>query len=130
MDQQPKNIIKKKLQKWGNIRLTKDNLRELREAISDATGHNKFASFTNVRKWVSQVKKDMKKEASTSKKEKPKSKREPAAKKDVAVSMAIISDRIFLQTIGYEIAAIRRSMDRINSQLTEVEKKLSLKKEA
>ena len=125
MDEQTKNIIKKKLQKLGDIRLGKEHLKELREEISTGTGHNQFASFKNIRKWVSMVKKDVKKDG---KKEEPALKREkPFAleKKEPDVPMEAISDRVFMQTIGYEIAGIRRSMDRISAQLTEIEKKLS-----
>ena len=128
MDEQSKNIIKKKLQKLGDARLNKDNLKEIRDEISASTGHNKFASFKNVRKWVSMVKKELKKEqVSSSKKEKAKG---PAVEKAApSVPNVAISDRVFMQTIGFEIAGIRRSMDRISNQLDELEKKLALKKE-
>jgi hypothetical protein len=128
MDEQTKNIIKRKLQKIGDVRLSKEHLKELREEIAHGTGHNKFAPFKNIRKWVAMVKKDMKKEeVSTPKKEKER----PAVseKKELVEPMTVISDRVFMQTIGYEIAGIRRSMDRISSQLTEIEKRLSSKKE-
>ncbi len=126
MDEQTKNIIKRKLQKIGDVRLSKEHLKELREEIAHGTGHNKFAPFKNIRKWVAMVKKDMKKEeVSTPKKEKP----AVSEKKELVEPMTVISDRVFMQTIGYEIAGIRRSMDRISSQLTEIEKRLSSKKE-
>jgi hypothetical protein len=129
MDEQSKNIIRKKLQKLGDSRLSKDNLKEIRDEISEATGHNKFASFKNVRKWVSMVKKELKKEQAGSTK-KEKASRGPAAEKSAPpVPGAVISDRVFMQTIGFEIAGIRRSMDRISNQLDELEKKLALKKE-
>ncbi len=129
MDEQTRNIIRKKLQKLGDIRLAKEHLKELREEISEGTGHNQFASFKNIRKWVSMVKKDMKKdgrreEAVTTKKEKSGA----TERKEPDIPLEAISDRVFMQTIGYEIAGIRRSMDRISSQLTEIEKKLSSSK--
>ncbi len=130
MDDKGKNIVKRKLRKWGNPRLTKDQLKELRESIAQDTGHNKYASFKNLRKWVAQVKKEMKKEDSATKKTKTKKSDSTTSKKEVAATMALISDKVFIQTIGYEIAAIRRSMDRIGNQLTEIEKKLETKKES
>jgi hypothetical protein len=129
MDEQSRNIIKKKLQKIGDVRLNKDHLKELRQEISQGTGHNKFASFTNIRKWVAMVKKEQKKEASAPKKEKERPMPAYVDKKDPVEHTAAISDRVFMQTIGYEIASIRRSMDRISTQLTDIEKKLSSKRE-
>lgn len=129
MDEQSRNIIRRKLQKLGDVRLSKEHLKELREEIAQGTGHNKFAPFKNIRKWVSMVKKEMKKEeASASKKEREKP--SSSDRKEAEVPIAAISDRVFMQTIGYEIAGIRRSMDRIGAQLTEIEKKLSAKKES
>jgi hypothetical protein len=124
MDEQSKNIIKRKLQKLGDMRLGKEHLKELREEIAQGTGHNKFAPFKNIRKWVAMVKKEMKKEPALKKERAP-----APEKKAVDEPVAAISDRVFLQTIGYEVAGIRRTMDRISSQLTEIEKKLSSKKE-
>ncbi len=128
MDEQSRNIITRKLQKLGDVRLGKDHLKELRDEISKGTGHNKFASFKNIRKWVAMVKKEMKKEK---KEEAAPRKERPAApeRKETDEPMAAISDRVFMQTIGYEIAGIRRTMDRISTQLTDIEKKLSSKKE-
>jgi hypothetical protein len=128
MDEQTKNIIRRKLQKIGDVRLSKEHLKELREEIAHGTGHNKFAPFKNIRKWVAMVKKDTKKEEVTSSK-KEKDKSALPEKKETVEPMAAISDRVFMQTIGYEIAGIRRSMDRISTQLTEIEKKISTKKE-
>ncbi|MFH1470238.1 MAG: hypothetical protein ABIF01_00660 [Candidatus Micrarchaeota archaeon] len=128
MDEQTGDIIRKKLQKLGNVRLGKEHLKELREEISRGTGHNQFASFKNIRKWVSMVKKGMKKER---KDETPPPKKERAApaKKESEELMPELSERVFIQTVGYEIAGIRRSMDRISSQLDDIEKKLATKKE-
>jgi len=127
MDEQTGDIIRKKLQKLGEVRLGKEHLKELREEISQGTGHNQFASFKNIRKWVAMVKKGMKKE----KKEEPAPKKERAApaKKEPEELMPELSERVFIQTVGYEIAGIRRTMDRISSQLDDIEKKLANKRE-
>jgi len=128
MDEQTGDIIRKKLQKLGEVRLGKEHLKELREEISQGTGHNQFASFKNIRKWVAMVKKGMKKE----KKEEPpapKKERAAPAKKEPEDLMPELSERVFIQTVGYEIAGIRRTMDRISSQLDGIEKKLANKRE-
>ena len=130
MDEQTQTIIKRKLQKLGEIRLGKEHLKELREEIAQGTGHNQFASFKNIRKWVAMVKKETKKDSKKEEVASPKKERLAAApeRKDADEPMAVISDRVFMQTIGYEIAGIRRSMDRIGAQLTEIEQKLSAAK--
>ncbi|MFH1286021.1 MAG: hypothetical protein ABIH99_05565 [Candidatus Micrarchaeota archaeon] len=137
MDEQTKKIIKNKLLgPWGAQPLTKDALSELRGEIAKKTGKNKYAPFANVKKWIKDVKKEIKQELKTAMKTEESTKtifRElprPPAPAIIAPSPSPIMDRVYLQTVSFEIAGIRKSMERISKQLDELEKQIASKGKA
>lgn len=123
MDEATAEIISRKLRAWEGQPIDNHKLVELRNEISTKTGKNKFAPFSNVKIWIKQVRKTMAKE----KKSGSKSKKAGAQEYSVP-PMSPVMDKVFLQTISYEIAGIRRAMERVSHQLDQVEKQLYLKR--
>jgi hypothetical protein len=86
MDDKTSKIIAGYLKKWQGQVITKEMLGKLRDDIHKKTRKNKFAPFSNVKKWIKAVRKQMKaekkaKEAKSAPKAKAKGKkgREKAA---------------------------------------------------
>ncbi len=116
-------IIKRKLREWKGQTIKKDMLIELRIAIN-----KKNAPFSNVRKWISATRKQMAAEEKASKK----ATSAPGAPSNVALRSTMPvplppapSERVYLQNIGYEIAGIRRALEKMTQQLDVVEKQLA-----
>jgi hypothetical protein len=162
MDDKTKAIIRAKLEKWSGEVIDKDKLSELRDEVYKKTRKNKFAPFSNFKKWIKLVRKDMHAEAKKAGKsvirehatkiEHEQKGAEPEArimslsskverslndlKEETQQLMevpmpkpTIIFDKVYLQSIQYEIANIRSMMERINKQLDKLEKQLSSRKE-
>ena len=60
MDEDVKKIIKKTLQKWEGESINQNKLSELKEIIYKKTGKYKFLPYTNLKKWIKEVKSEMK----------------------------------------------------------------------
>jgi len=162
MDDKTKSIIRAKLEKWSGEVIDKGKLSELRDEVYKKTRKNKFAPFSNFKKWIKIVRKEMHAEAkkagkSVVREHATKIEHEPKAEQAEAKIMqltskverslnelkeeatqlqevpmpkpTIIFDKVYLQSIQYEIANIRSMMERINKQLDKLEKQLSSKKE-
>ncbi len=163
MDETIIKIVKARLKRWEGQTLDKAKLNSLRTEIYDKTRTNKFAPFSNIKKWVHAARKHMaadakaaaKSAASASKKSasasKSKSHSSPAPAHIPAVSAAVqnslddiksemdltprqevvmpkapvVLDKVYLQSISFEIAAMRSAMDRIGRQLDKLERELN-----
>ncbi len=164
MDETILKIVKARLKRWEGQTLDKTKLDALRAEIYDKTKTNKFAPFSNIKKWVHEARKsiasDAKAAAKSASSKKPaqasKSKSHSHASAPVpapipAVSHAVQSsldeikgemdltprqevsmpkapvvlDKVYLQSISFEIAAMRSAMDRIGRQLDKLEKELN-----
>ncbi len=126
MDENVKKIIIDKLEEWGpEESITVTRLAELRDEITKQTGKHKFLPYTNLRKWVREVKKEMK---TTSKSKKKQAKKEEAPAVAPTPQRAIISpfaDRVFFQNFTYELTSMRKTLERISKQLDELERQVN-----
>ncbi|MEM3399215.1 MAG: hypothetical protein QXP42_00075 [Candidatus Micrarchaeia archaeon] len=124
-------LVKAKLKEWEGETINLEKLKLLRELIGKKTGKHKYSSFKIIRKWVKEAKKALKKEA----KEQPKTptdkaaiSAEPTEPKSVGTIIELpkpkIPDKVYLQTISFEIAGIRRGIEKMNKQLQALEEKL------
>ncbi len=68
MDEKIIKIVSAKLRKCEGQPMTPERLAEIRAAVYSATKTNKFASFSNIKKWVKAARSAMKKDESASKK--------------------------------------------------------------
>ncbi|MFA5930442.1 MAG: hypothetical protein WC861_06180 [Candidatus Micrarchaeia archaeon] len=181
MDEKVIKIVAAKLRRIGDQPINAEKLTEIREEVYKATRTNKFASFSNVKKWVKAARGYMKaqeKAAAASKggahspqanraaKAKPAAagKGKPAAGKPakftkreeefvapvvprkiedsvnfikeentpampsqevVLPKPTIVIDKVYLQSIKFEIAGIRQTMERVSRQLDKLEKELT-----
>ena len=165
MDEKIVKIVAAKLRRIGDQPINADRLTEIREDVFKATKTNKFASFSNVKKWVKAARSYMKTQEKASSKAKPApSKPKPAAKaaskpakreeefvapvvprriedsvnfikEENAPAMpsqevvlpkpTIVIDKVYLQSIKFEIAGIRQTMERVSRQLDKLEKELT-----
>ena len=137
MDDDIKKIINKALQNWEGETINDKKLGELKEMIFKKTGKHKFLPYTNLKKWIKEVKRDMKDKKPTKKVETKKEK--PTENKKVVVNVnkvkeekvsenvsqkAVISpfqDRVLFQNLSYEISSMRRALERISKQLDDLE---------
>ncbi|MEM4389765.1 MAG: hypothetical protein QXG98_03805 [Candidatus Micrarchaeia archaeon] len=124
MDEEVAAIIRKKLKSWGDEKLNTAKLVELRKEITERTGKYKFAPFSNIKKWVREVKKTLSAE------ERPAKKTATAKVTPAEETAPLLSDRVFLQNISFEIAGMRRTLERISQQLDMLERQLALKRGA
>jgi hypothetical protein len=157
MDDAIFKIIKNRLTRWEGQTLNQEKLGALRSEIYDKTRTNKFAPFSNIKKWIKGARKRMAAEAKAAakkegKKGKPASRgrSEPArpaavpaavqnsldeikaemnlepARQEVSLPKpTVVMDKVYLQSISFEIAAMRSAMDRIGRQLDKLEKELN-----
>ena len=162
MDEKIIKIVAAKLRRIGDQPINAEKLTEIREEVYKATRTNKFASFSNVKKWVKAARNYMK--AQEKAKAKPASKAKPAASKPVKFTKreeefvapvvprriedsvnfikeentpalpaqevmlpkpTIVIDTVYLQSIKFEIAGIRQTMERVSRQLDKLEKELT-----
>ncbi len=173
MDEKIIKIVAAKLRRIGDQPINAEKLTGIRGEVYKATKTNKFASFSNVKKWVKAARGYMKaqEKASASKakhahKAKP-AKAKPAAKaaskpakpakreeefvapvvprriedsvnfikeenspampsqEVVLPKPIIVFDKVYLQSIKFEIAGIRQTMERVSRQLDKLEKELT-----
>lgn len=137
MEDDIKKIITKALLNWEGETINDKKLGELKEMIFKKTGKHKFLPYTNLKKWIKEVKRDMKDKKPTKKVEAKKEK--PTENKKVVVNVskvkeekvsenvsqkAVISpfqDRVLFQNLSYEISSMRRALERISKQLDDLE---------
>ena len=156
MDEKIIRIVASKLRKYAGQPINQEKLVSIRSAVYSATRTNKSASFSNVKKWIKEARKLMKKrDMATAKAKKRPSKKPKQAKqtepvvpevpKKVEQSLNLIKeeaapappmqevmlpkpkivfDKVYLQSIKYEIAGIRQTMERMSRQLDKLEKEL------
>lgn len=165
MEEKIIKIVAGKLRHYEGQPIDQAKLESIRSAVYSATKTNKFASFSNVKKWIKAARSMMKKQAAASKKA---SKKAPSKKhahpshhehaapvremaipevsrkvedsvnlikeetspavplQEVALPRPqIVFDKIYLQSIKFEIAGIRQAMERVSRQLDKLEKELS-----
>jgi len=133
-----KKIITKALLNWEGETINDKKLGELKEMIFKKTGKHKFLPYTNLKKWIKEVRRDMKDKKPTKKVE-TKVKTKPTENKKVVVNVskvkeekvsenvaqkAVISpfqDRVLFQNLSYEISSMRRALERISKQLDDLE---------
>lgn len=152
MDEKTSGIITVYLKKWQGQVITKEMLEKLRDDIYKRTKKNKFAPFSNVKKWIKAVRKEMKAKEKAKAPAKAKGKKErekpephslparieesitalkdevhmPAPPVEMRLPKApILFDKVYLQNIQFEISNIRQMMERISRQLDKLEKELS-----
>jgi hypothetical protein len=180
MDEKIIKIVAAKLRRIGDQPINAEKLSGIRADVYKTTRTNKFASFSNVKKWVKAARGHMKAQAKASaskarpaSRAKPASKAKPAAKAKHASKPAgkparftkreeefvapvvprkiedsvnfikeentpalpaqevvlpkptIVFDKVYLQSIKFEIAGIRQTMERVSRQLDKLEKELS-----
>ncbi len=132
MDDKVKSIIMKKLKDWEGESITVTKLAELREIITKKTGKHKFLPYVNLRKWVREVKKEMRAmskqksavvEKTAAKAPQPSAKQEPPAAQGAMISP--FADRVYFQNLTYELTSMRRTLERISKQLDELETQLN-----
>jgi hypothetical protein len=164
MDEKIIKIVAAKLRRIGDQPINAEKLTEIREEVYKATKTNKFASFSNVKKWVKAARGYMKaQEKATAVKAKPALKAKTASKpakftkqeeefvapvvprkiedsvnfikeentpalpsQEVMLPKpTIVFDKVYLQSIKFEIAGIRQTMERVSRQLDKLEKELT-----
>ena len=162
MDEKVIKIVAAKLRRIGDQPINAEKLTEIREEVYKATKSNKFASFSNVKKWVKAARGYMKaQEKASASKAKPaakaaskparftkreeefvapvvprkiedsvnfiKDENTPAlpAQEVVLPKPIIVFDKVYLQSIKFEIAGIRQTMERVSRQLDKLEKELT-----
>lgn len=139
MDDKVKSLILKKLGEWDGESINTEKLGELRELITKKTGKHKFLAYDNLRKWIREVKKEMR--ATTKVQAKPVKAPEKAApapnytepaqsvRQEAAVMqktsvISPFSDRVYFQNLTYELGSMRRTLERISKQIDDLESQL------
>ena len=161
MDEKIVKIVAAKLRRIGDQPINAEKLTEIREEVFKATKTNKFASFSNVKKWVKAARSYMKaqekaKPAPAKSKPAAKAASRPAKREEEFVAPVvprriedsvnfikeenapampsqevvlpkptIVIDKVYLQSIKFEIAGIRQTMERVSRQLDKLEKELT-----
>ncbi|VVB56561.1 Uncharacterised protein [uncultured archaeon] len=158
MDDAIFKIIKNRLVRWEGQTLNQEKLGTLRDEIYQKTKTNKFAPFSNIKKWVKEARRRMAAEAKaagkTAKKGAAGAKKavrsvehavaevpaavqnsldeikaemslEPVRQEVSLPKPTVVMDKVYLQSISFEIAAMRSAMDRIGRQLDKLEKELN-----
>ncbi len=156
MDEAVMKIVIARLHRWEGQPVDQKKLQALRDEIYHKTRTNKFAPFSNVKKWIKASRKEMaRREREAAKKAKQKGKPEKRAEKpteipevspEVEAGMIeykaeiaskpivhqevnipkppIMFDKVYLQSMTYELASMRSALDRIAKQLDKLEKEL------
>jgi hypothetical protein len=155
MDDAIFKIIKNRLARWEGQAINQEKLVALRDEIYQKTKTNKFAPFSNIKKWIKETRKRMaleQKAAAKKQKQAAKAaiKESPIQPKPVSEEVkssldeikaeigmeakheevqlpkpTVVLDKVYLQSISFEIAAMRSAMDRIGRQLDRLEKELN-----
>lgn len=156
MDEEVMKIVIARLRRWEGQPINQDKLQALRDEIYEKTKTNKFAPFSNVKKWIKASRKEMaKRDRETEKKAKGKSAPSAKAEKPMPVpeipaeieqgmlelkselatrpllqqevnlpKPPIVFDKVYLQSMKYEMASMRSALERISKQLDKLEKEL------
>ncbi|MCX8205760.1 MAG: hypothetical protein N3H30_00850 [Candidatus Micrarchaeota archaeon] len=139
MDEKVKSLIIKKLGEWEGESINTQRLGELRELITKKTGKHKFLAYDNLRKWIREVKKEMRATAKAQAKpakeaEKPAATvRQPeavpatrpeAVEAQKASVISPFADRVYFQNLTYELGSMRRTLERISKQIDDLEAQL------
>jgi len=74
MDEKILSIVSAKLKRWEGQVINEDKLKEIRDEVYKKTKSNKFAPFSNIKKWIKGARLEMKRS------QKPKGKEAPARK--------------------------------------------------
>ena len=172
MEEKIVKIVAGKLRRYEGQPIDQGKLVSIREAVYSATKSNKFASFSNVKKWIKAARSMMKKQENEAKKAAKKPSKAavhpakahshspsshehaapvrepiipevsrrvedsvnlikddsqpPAPQQEVSLPKpTIVFDKVYLQSIKFEIAGIRQTMERVSRQLDKLEKELS-----
>lgn len=165
MDEKILRIVVSRLKRYGDQPINQEKLVQIRDDVYKSTRTNKFAPFSNVKKWIKAARIEMRKAAKQPAKhpaKKPEAKKvqpyaksassiddyvlpvvskkvedsvnlikEESAPRQMAgqeVQLAkptIVFDKVYLQSIKFEIAGIRSTMERVSRQLDRLEKELS-----
>ncbi|MCX6769718.1 MAG: hypothetical protein NT051_03490 [Candidatus Micrarchaeota archaeon] len=161
MEEKILKIVIARLRKYGSEPINTEKLAEIRSDVFKATKTNKFASFSNVKKWVKAARNEMRKSVKPSKAAPAPSKKAPHKAERVSskssiddfvappvsrkiedsvnlikgeavplqevslIKPTIVFDKVYLQSIKFEIAGIRQTMERVSRQLDRLEKALS-----
>ncbi len=165
MDEKILKIVAGKLRHYEGQPISQERLEAIRSAVYSATKTNKFASFSNVKKWIKAARGMMKRQDNQAKKAAKKvGKAKPshhvlhahfAPVREVAIPEVsrkvedsvnlikeeaapvppmqevalpkpqIVFDKIYLQSIKFEIAGIRQTMERVSRQLDKMERELT-----
>ncbi len=158
MDDAILKITIAKLKRWDGQTVDKEKLESLRDEIYAKTKTNKFAPFSNIKKWIKAARKEMaknaKKAGAAEKSRKPAARAAPEPKiesvpariqtgmDEMKMEMerprqevnlpkpTMVLDKVYLQTITYEIGSMRSALDRIGRQLDKLEKELNQHRQA
>jgi len=174
MDEKVIKIVAAKLRRIGDQPINAEKLTEIRDDVFKATRTNKFASFSNVKKWVKAARGHMKAQEkakptaakggahspqanrASKSKHAAKAASKPAKREEEFVAPivprkiedsvnfikeenapalpsqevvlpkpTIVIDKVYLQSIKFEIAGIRQTMERVSRQLDKLEKELT-----
>lgn len=117
LDENIKKIIMYYVARWKTTRVNRDRLLELRDEIVKKTGFSSLP-LTTLKKWVRKTVRE------TAQAEKLKT----LAYAPAMPIAAPISEKAFLQFLSFDIAAMRKSLEKIANRLTEIERELALKK--
>jgi len=60
LDEKILSIVSAKLKKWEGIPISEDKLKEIRDEVYKRTKSNKFAPFSNIKKWVKHARIELK----------------------------------------------------------------------
>jgi len=181
MDEKIIKIVSAKLRKFEGEPMNQEKLSEIRDAVYSGTKTNKFAPFSNVKKWVKAARAGMKKEAAAAQKKgasrpqkhqkpekqsfkvnerrygiepvrhapselprvremprhieaslnsvKEESAPEPQLQEVALAKPTVVFDKVYLQSIKFEIAGIRQTMERVSRQLDKLEREIVSQKE-
>ncbi|MEM0438343.1 MAG: hypothetical protein QXU54_03530 [Candidatus Micrarchaeia archaeon] len=139
MDDKVKSIIMKKLAEWEGENINTQRLGELRELITKKTGKHKFLAYDNLRKWIREVKKEMRATAKVQAKpakaaehsaepvrqaEQAAVQRAEAAEPQKPAVMSPFAGRVYFQNLSYELGSMRRTLERISKQIDDLEAQL------
>lgn len=157
MDETILKITVAKLRRWEGQPIDQKKLEGLRAEIYSKTRTNKFAPFSNIKKWIKAGRKEIAKrdkEAAKKSGTKPRAQvaeesaaptpriptRVQESMNDIKHEMvhtpeppqevvlpkpAIVFDRVYLQTMTYELSSMRQALDRIHRQLDKLERELN-----
>lgn len=146
-----------KVRRWEGQPIDKAKLESLRDEIYKKTKTNKFAPFSNVKKWIKAARKAIAKQKKEAEKKGKPAKAShkkahsaepkiPEVSAEVEQGMLelkaeispkpiihqevvmqkppIVFDKVYLQSMTYEIASMRSALDRISKQLDKLDREL------